>query len=503
LLKKFLPFASFNIMNIENLKVPPNSLESEQSVLGGLLIHNRAWDDVADVLVADDFYRPIHRIIFDAIQILLGHDEPADILTVKERLKTVGDEETVGGFEYLAQIAESTPSIANIKTYAQHVRELSVYRQLILMSQEIADTAYRPKDIKLQELIDLSERKIFEIAEKITRGKQDVVNIKDVTRNVANRVQEWAESQGSITGLETGFTDLDEKTSGLQNGDLIIIAGRPSMGKTALAMNIVGNVAIEQGKPVLVFSLEMPTESLVLRMISSFGHIDSKEIRKGKMTETDWNSFSHAITAIDKNNILIDETPSITPTEIRAKARRVKRQYPELALIMVDYLQLMTVHGKGENRTQEISEISRSLKALAKEINVPVIALSQLNRGVESRPKSGKGRMPQMSDLRESGSIEQDADIIGFVYRDEQYHDESYSNPEEVGKADFMISKHRNGETGNIKLAWIGQYTRFENLANDSQTEYAPDDWQTEAADNHNMPNFEENEAPNFTTEAF
>ncbi|WXT99411.1 MAG: Replicative DNA helicase [Catillopecten margaritatus gill symbiont] len=490
-------------MDIENAKIPPNSLESEQSVLGGLLMHNEAWDEVADVLTADDFYRPSHRIIFDAIHILLEHGEPADILTVKERLKKTGDEETVGGFEYLAQIAESTPSIANVKTYAQHVRELSVYRQLIMVSQQIADAAYHPKDIEVQELIDLSERKIFQIAEQITRGKQDVVNVKDITKNVANKAQEWAESKGSITGLETGFADLDEKTSGLQNGDLIIVAGRPSMGKTAFAMNVVGNVAIEQSKPVLVFSLEMPTEALTLRMISSFGHIDSKKIRKGEMTETDWNSFSHAITALDKNNILIDETPSITPTEIRAKARRVKRQYPELSLIMVDYLQLMTVHGKSENRVQEISEISRSLKALAKEIDVPVIALSQLNRGVESRPKAGKGRMPQMSDLRESGSIEQDADIIAFVYRDEQYHDESYSNPEEVGKADLMISKHRNGETGNIKLAWIGQYTRFENLANDSQMEYAPDEWQTEVADAHNMPNFDQGEVPNFETEAF
>jgi replicative DNA helicase len=381
-----------------------------------------------------------------------------DILTVKERLKKTGDEETVGGFAYLAQIAENTPSISNIKTYAQHVRELSVYRQLIVISQEIANSAYHPKDIELQELIDLSERKIFEIAEQITRGKQGVINVKDKAKDVVNLVQEWAETAGSLTGLETGFTELDKKTSGLQKGDLIIIAGRPSMGKTALAMNIVGNVAIEQSKPVLVFSLEMPIDALILRMISSFGHIDSKKIRAGEMTETDWNSFSHSISAMEKNNILIDETPSITPTEIRAKARRVKRQYPELAVIMVDYLQLMTVHGKSENRVQEISEISRSLKALAKEINVPVIALSQLNRGVESRPKANKGRMPQMSDLRESGSIEQDADIIAFVYRDEQYHDESYSDPEEIGKADLKIAKHRNGETGTIKLSWIGEY---------------------------------------------
>jgi replicative DNA helicase len=374
------------------------------------------------------------------------------------------------------------------------VRELSVYRQLIVISQEIANSAYHPKDIELQELIDLSERKIFEIAEQITRGKQGVINVKDKAKDVVNLVQEWAETAGSLTGLETGFTELDKKTSGLQKGDLIIIAGRPSMGKTALAMNIVGNVAIEQSKPVLVFSLEMPIDALILRMISSFGHIDSKKIRAGEMTETDWNSFSHSISAMEKNNILIDETPSITPTEIRAKARRVKRQYPELAVIMVDYLQLMTVHGKSENRVQEISEISRSLKALAKEINVPVIALSQLNRGVESRPKANKGRMPQMSDLRESGSIEQDADIIAFVYRDEQYHDESYSDPEEIGKADLKIAKHRNGETGTIKLSWIGEYTRFENLAHDDQMQNAPEDWQINAADAHNTPNFETEE---------
>ncbi|HIM58354.1 MAG TPA: replicative DNA helicase [Gammaproteobacteria bacterium] len=477
-------------MNIENANIPPNSLESEQSVLGGLLLHNEAWEQVADALTTNDFYNASHRLIFNAIALLLEHDQPADVLTVKEQLKKTGEEEAVGGFTYLTQIAENTPSISNIGAYAKHIRELSVYRQLIVVSHEIADSAYRPKDIKVQELIDLSERKIFQIAEQITRGKQDVVNVKDITKNVTNLVQEWADSKGSLTGLETGFREFDKLTSGLQNGDLIIIAGRPSMGKTALAMNIVGNVAIEQNKPVLVFSLEMPTEALILRMISSFGHIDSKKIRAGEMTETDWNSFNHAVRAMEQNNILIDETPSITPTEIRAKARRIKRQYPDLSLIMVDYLQLMTVHGKSENRVQEISEISRSLKALAKEISVPVIALSQLNRGVESRPKANKGRMPQMSDLRESGSIEQDADIIGFVYRDEQYHDETYSNPEEVGKADLKIVKHRNGETGGIKLAWIGQYTRFEDLANENQFQGMPDE-QMDAAYLNNMANFD------------
>ena len=480
-------------MDIENANIPPNSLESEQSVLGGLLLHNEAWEQVADALTADDFYNASHRLIFNAISLLLEHDNPADILTVKERLKKTGEEESVGGFAYLAQIAENTPSVSNISTYAKHVRELSVYRQLIIVSHEIADTAYRPKEIELQELIDLSERKIFNIAEQITRGKQDVVNIKDITKDIVNKVHEWAKNEGGLTGLETGFTELDKITSGLQKGELIIIAGRPAMGKTALAMNIVGNVAIEQSKPVLVFSLEMPTEALTLRMISSFGHIDSKEIRDGSMTETDWNSFNHAVRALESNDILIDETPSITPTEMRAKARRIKRQYPELSLIMVDYLQLMTVHGKNENRVQEISEISRSLKALAKEINVPVIALSQLNRGVENRPYPNKGRMPMMSDLRESGSIEQDADIIAFVYRDEYYanKEDVAANPDEIGKADLQIAKHRNGETGRIKLAWTGQYTRFDNLAYDDQMAGAPDEGQIDAAYLNNITNFE------------
>ncbi len=478
-------------MDIKNVKIPPNSLDSEQSVLGGLLLHNDAWDQVADILTEVDFYNASHRIIFEAISTLMHHDKPADILTVKEHVKKTGNEETIGGFVYLAQIAENTPSISNIEAYAKHVRELSVYRQLIVASHEIADTAYNPKEMEVQELIDLSEKKIFEIAEQVTRGKKDITNVKDIIKDVVNRVHEMQETEG-VTGLETGFTELDKITSGLQNGDLIIIAGRPSMGKTAFSMNIIEHVAItaKEPKPVAVFSLEMPTEALVMRMISSFGHIKGENL-KDTMTETDWNSFNHAVLALEKSTILIDETPSITPTEIRAKCRRLKRQYPDLALIMVDYLQLMVVHGKTDNRVQEISEISRSLKALAKEINVPVIALSQLNRGVESRPKAGKGRMPQMSDLRESGSIEQDADIIGFIYRDQQYHDDSYSNPEEIGKADLKIAKHRNGSTGSIKLAFIGEYARFEDLANEDQFQGMPDE-HIDAAYNNNMANFDQ-----------
>ena len=462
-------------MDIENTKLPPHSVDSEQSVLGGLLLHNQAWDRVVDILNTNDFYQASHRIIYDAIVTLLEHDKPADILTVKEQVIKTHSEESIGGFVYLAQIADNTPSVSNIEAYAKHVRELSVYRQLITIGREIADTAFQPKNIEVDELLDLSEKKIFEIAEQVIRNKQDITNIKDIIKDVVNSVHEMQEKKG-LKGTETGFSQLDKLTSGLQNGDLVIIAGRPSMGKTALSMNIVEHVAIHNSTPVAVFSLEMPTEQLVLRMISSFGRIDASKLRDGDMTEVDWNSFNHAVRAFEENTILLDESPSITPTEVRAKCRRLKRQYPDLGLIMVDYLQLMTVHGKAENRVQEISEISRSLKALAKEINVPVIAISQLNRGVESRTKTGKGRMPQMADLRESGSIEQDADLIGFIYRDEQYHDDAYTNPEEVGKADLRIAKHRNGPTGNIKLAFIGQYARFEDLAYEDQFRNIDDD---------------------------
>jgi replicative DNA helicase len=462
-------------MDIENTKLPPHSVDSEQSVLGGLLLHNQAWDRVVDILNTNDFYQASHRIIYDAIVTLLEHDKPADILTVKEQVIKTHSEESIGGFVYLAQIADNTPSVSNIEAYAKHVRELSVYRQLITIGREIADTAFQPKNIEVDELLDLSEKKIFEIAEQVIRNKQDITNIKDIIKDVVNSVHEMQEKKG-LKGTETGFSQLDKLTSGLQNGDLVIIAGRPSMGKTALSMNIVEHVAIHNSTPVAVFSLEMPTEQLVLRMISSFGRIDASKLRDGDMTEVDWNSFNHAVRAFEENTILLDESPSITPTEVRAKCRRLKRQYPDLGLIMVDYLQLMTVHGKTENRVQEISEISRSLKALAKEINVPVIAISQLNRGVESRTKTGKGRMPQMADLRESGSIEQDADLIGFIYRDEQYHDDAYTNPEEVGKADLRIAKHRNGPTGNIKLAFIGQYARFEDLAYEDQFRNIDDD---------------------------
>ena len=449
-------------MDIDNAKIPPNSVDSEQSVLGGLLLHNDSWDSVVNILGSEDFYQASHRIIYDAIVTLLEHDKPADILTVKEQVIKTHDEESIGGFAYLAQIAENTPSVSNIEAYAKHVRELSIYRQLTKIGRELAETAFNPKDIEVNDLLDLSERKIFEIAEQVSRNKQEITNVKDIIKDVVNRVHEMQELKG-YKGAETGFSEFDKLTSGLQNGDLIIIAGRPSMGKTALSMNIVEHVAIHNSTPVAVFSLEMPTEQLVIRMISSFGRIDSSKLRDGDMSEIDWNSFNHAVRAFEENTILIDETPSITPTEIRAKCRRLKRRYPDLGLIMVDYLQLMTVHGKSENRVQEISEISRSLKSLAKEINVPVIALSQLNRGVESRAKTGKGRIPQMADLRESGSIEQDADIIGFIYRDEVYNEDS----DQGNKAEIIIGKQRNGPIGTVNLTFLKEYTRFENFSSD------------------------------------
>jgi replicative DNA helicase len=450
-------------MQIKNLDKLPNSNESEQSILGGLLLNNEAWEKVVGVMTGDDFFKNTNRIIFNAIATLLEQNKPADILTVKEQLKKTNNNQS-DLFAYLAQMANNTPSIYNIEAYAKHVRELSVYRQLIKASNEIASIAHNPKDIEIQELIDEAESKIFAISEQIKKGKKDIINLKDIKQDISEQINKWQKNPG-LTGLETGFIELDNITSGLQNSDLIILAGRPSMGKTSLAMNIVNNVAIKQNKPVIVFSLEMSVNQLALRLISSFGHININSMRNNLMSEKDWSDLAKALNSFDNSDILIDETPAITPTEIKAKCRRIKRKYKDLALIVVDYLQLMTAHGKNDNRVQEMSEISRSLKVLAKDIDVPVLALSQLNRAVESRRLENKGRMPQMADLRESGSIEQDADIIAFIYRDEQYHDESYTNPDEIGKADIKIAKHRNGPTGSLKLAFVNKYTSFENLA--------------------------------------
>lgn len=447
-----------------NAKIPPHSSESEQSVLGGLMISSESWDEVGDILSANDFYIVNHKIIFGVIKLLLDHNENVDILTVKNQLIQTGDDDKIGGFEYLATIAENTPSIANITSYANHIRELSVYRQLIAVSTHIADSAYHPKGIRTQDLIDQAETRIFAISEQISRKTTSFANVKNKIKDIVEDVQKRHDNVG-ISGLETGFSELDKLTNGLQKSDLIIIAGRPSMGKTAITMNIVEHVAINNNLPVLVFSLEMSIDQLMMRMISSSFRINMGNMQRGKMSADEWSNFNQAANVLEHTNIIIDETPSITPTEVRSRARRIKREHPELALIVIDYLQLMSVSGVGENRNQEISTISRLLKALAKELNLPVVALSQLNRSVESRPKADKGRMPQMSDLRESGSIEQDADVIALIYRDEAYHDKSFQNPDEKGKADLKIAKHRNGETGWINLTFIGEYARFETAA--------------------------------------
>ncbi len=453
-------------MQLEENRHVNYSKQSEQSVLGGLLLDNRAWDDIADIINIDDFYMPNHKIIFETIAILIEHNRVADVLTVKEYLNKKNDLANVGGFDYLAELINTIPSIANVKTYAKHIRDSSIVRSLISACGKISESAYRLSGIEINDVIDQAEKEIFSVAERCLR-LQSVANIKDKITHIRKQVEDIAEHGTNYT--TTGFNDLDRIISGLPKGDLIIVAGRPSMGKTAFAMNIVEHIAIhaKEKKPVAIFSLEMSIDQLIMRLIAAMEKIDVGKIKNGKMSDSDWHRFNKATTALKHANIIIDETPAITPIEIRAKCRRLKRQYPELALIMVDYLQLMSVSGNMENRVQEISHISRALKALARELNIPVMALSQLNRAVEGRPKQKKGRIPQMADLRESGAIEQDADIIAFIYRDEVYHDDGYSNPDEIGKADIKIAKNRNGRIANIHLGFQGEFARFVDLANE------------------------------------
>ena len=442
------------------LKVPPHSVEAEQSVLGGLLINNNAWDDIADKVIENDFYLPQHRYVFRLIQELVDENEPADITTLSEALDKRDLLGEVGGIAYLGELANSTPSVANIVAYANIVRERSVLRQLVRVSNEIADSAFSPDGAKSTDLLDQAESKIFAIAELGARqGGPEV--IKSLLTKAVNRIDQLYKSDSPITGLSTGFTDLDEKTSGLQPSDLIIIAGRPSMGKTSFAMNIGENAAIQSGLPVLVFSMEMPAEGLAMRMLSSLGRINQTRMRSGKLEEDDWPRLNSAISLLAEQKLFIDDTPAMTPTEVRARARRIHREHGQLGLIIIDYLQLMQVAGS-DNRVNEVSEISRSLKALAKELEVPVIALSQLNRGLEQRPD----KRPIMSDLRESGAIEQDADLIMFIYRDEVYNKEE-DNPLK-GTAEIIIGKQRNGPIGRIKMAFLGEYTKFEDLAPES-----------------------------------
>ncbi len=438
------------------LKVPPHSIEAEQAVLGGLMLDNGAWDRVGDLVAEEDFYRRDHRLIFRAIRHLAELGNPFDVVTLAEWLDSHGELEKLGGIGYIGSLASNTPSAANIKSYATIVRERSVLRQLINVANNIADSAFRPEGRAVHELLDQAEKQVFEIADQGNRARKGFTGIKELLVKAVDRIDYLFSQDNAITGVSTGFNDFDEKTSGLQRSDLVIVAGRPSMGKTTFAMNIAENAAIKQQVPVAVFSMEMPGEQLAMRMMSSLGRIDQHKVRTGKLDDDDWPRLTSAVGILSEAPIYIDDTPGLTPTEMRARARRLSREHG-LGLIVIDYLQLMQVHGSGENRTAEISEISRSLKGLAKELNVPVIALSQLNRSLEQRPN----KRPVMSDLRESGAIEQDADVIVFIYRDEVYNEDSADK----GTAEIIIGKQRNGPIGTVRVAFLGRYTRFENLA--------------------------------------
>lgn len=435
--------------------ITPHSIEAEQAVLGGVMLDNQAWDKICDVLCEEDFYRHDHRLIFRALNILYGRNSPFDVLTVSETLKTQNDLDKVGGEVYLFELAKNTPSAANITAYAKIVRERSILRQLISSANDIAESAFNIGSRDTTDLLDEAERKIFAIAEQSTRGSGPM-NVKEYLGKAVERIDTLSHTGGAVTGLETGYNDLDGMTSGLQPADLVIVAGRPSMGKTLLAMNIAENAVMQAQKPVLVFSLEMPGEALVMRMISSLGRIDQQRLRTGQLEDEDWPRITSVVSMLSEAPLFIDDTPALSPAEVRARARRVARENGEIGLIVVDYLQLMQVPGMSDNRTLEVSEISRSLKALAKELNVPVVALSQLNRSLESR----SDKRPVMSDLRESGSIEQDADIIAFIYRDEVYYEDS----PDKGTAEIIIAKQRNGPIGKVRLTFLGRYTRFENF---------------------------------------
>ena len=441
------------------LKVPPHSIPAEQAVLGGLMLDTEAWDQIADMVVEEDFYRRDHRLIFHAISELADRSSPFDVVTLSESLESTRQLDAVGGLAALGELAKNTPSAANIKAYASIVREHSVLRQLVRAGTDIANSAYVTEGRNSAELLDTAEQKVFEIADKGSRGRRGFVSIRSLLSKAVDRIDTLFHQEEPITGVSTGFTDIDEMTAGLKPSDLIIVAGRPSMGKTTFAMNFAENAAIRHKVPVAIFSMEMPGEQLAMRMMSSLGRIDQHKIRTGKLDDDDWPRLTSAISLLDEAPLFIDDTPALSPNELRARARRLKREH-DLGLIVIDYLQLMQIPGHSENRTNEISEISRGLKALAKEMNVPVITLSQLNRSLEQRPN----KRPVMSDLRESGAIEQDADVIMFIYRDEVYDEDSVDK----GTAEIIIGKQRNGPIGTRRLTFLGQYTRFENFTVDT-----------------------------------
>ena len=450
--------------DIARIKLPPHSPEAEQSVLGGLLLSADGWDSVAEEVAASDFYRPAHRAIYREIAILADAAEPIDVITLADRLEAKGELEGAGGLAYLAELAEKTPSASNIRAYAQVVRERASLRKLIEAAQGIAESGFNPVGRTSMELIDEAERLIMQISEQGPKAGGPV-DVNPLLQRALGRIEDLFNSGGDITGLSTGFADLDGMTSGLQPADLVIVAGRPSMGKTSFAMNLVENAVLATDKPILVFSMEMPADQLIVRMLSSIGRIDQTRIRNGKLEQEDWPKLTTAVNKLKDVPLYIDDTPALTPTEVRSRVRKVVRENNgDIGMIMVDYLQLMQVAGSSEGRTAEISEISRNLKAIAKEFNVPMVALSQLNRSLEQRPN----KRPVNSDLRESGAIEQDADVIMFIYRDEVYNEDS----PDKGVAEIIIGKQRNGPIGTCRLAFIGQYTRFENLARGFGDEY-------------------------------
>ena len=451
---------------VAKLRVPPHSIEAESSVLGGLLLDNGAWDRVGDLLVDNDFYRHEHKLIYAAIGALINASKPADVITVNEQLQNQGKAEEIGGLGYLNSLAQYVPSASNIRRYAEIVRERSILRKLVSASDEIATNAFNPQGKAIDRILDEAEQKIFNIGEEGSRMKQGFQSMDTLVVELLDRVQEMADNPNDITGVPTGFYDLDRMTSGLQPGDMVVLAARPSMGKTAFAINIAEHVALNEGLPVAVFSMEMGASQLAVRVVGSIGRIDQGHLRTGKLSDDEWPRLTEAIEKLRTVSLHIDETPGLTPSELRANARRLARQCGKLGLIVVDYLQLMSGSGGsgGDNRATELGEISRGLKMLAKELQCPVIALSQLNRSVEQRTD----KRPMMSDLRESGAIEQDADIIMFIYRDDYYNKDS----KDPGVAEIIIGKQRNGPTGTVRLTFLKNLTRFESLASGLSDDY-------------------------------
>ncbi|OON41631.1 replicative DNA helicase [Izhakiella australiensis] len=444
---------------VEGLKLPPHSLEAEQSVLGGLMLDNERWDSVSERVVTDDFFSRPHRLIFSEMQRLLEASQPIDLITLSESLETRGDLDMVGGFAYLAELSKNTPSAANINAYADIVRERAVVREMISVANEIADAGYDPQGRSSEDLLDFAESNVFKIAEKRANKDDGPKSVDQILEATISRIESLYQTpHDGVTGVDTGYQDLNKKTAGLQGSDLIIVAARPSMGKTTFAMNLCENAAMLQEKPVLIFSLEMPGEQLMMRMLASLSRVDQTRIRTGQLDDEDWARISSTMgILLEKKNMYIDDSSGLTPTEVRSRARRIYRECGGLSMIMIDYLQLMRVPSLSDNRTLEIAEISRSLKALAKELNIPVVALSQLNRSLEQRAD----KRPVNSDLRESGSIEQDADLIMFIYRDEVYHE----NSDLKGIAEIIIGKQRNGPIGSVRLTFNGQWSRFDNYA--------------------------------------